>query len=89
MGQREGGNLRLQHVRVLEDWRIDMNKFNEAAAPFNVDAAADADRTATLSEVAERLRDCLEELDRLQVWRVGAHVSQAISDLEVEICNSL
>ncbi|HEX8193587.1 MAG TPA: hypothetical protein VF552_11885 [Allosphingosinicella sp.] len=66
-----------------------MDKFNDAVTPFQVDAAASQNRTASLSEVAERLRDCLEELDRLQIWRVGAHVSQAISDLEVEICNSL
>jgi chloramphenicol 3-O-phosphotransferase len=66
-----------------------MDKLNDATTPFDVDGAAAKNRTASLSEVAERLRDCLEELDRLQVWRVGAHVSQAISDLEVEICNSL
>lgn len=69
-----------------------MDELNDAAPRFEADgpaAVAGADRTASLSEVAERLRDCLEELDRLQVWRVGAHVSQAISDLEVEICNSL
>ena len=66
-----------------------MDKFNEAPARFEVDGAAVQNRTASMSEVAERLRDCLEELDRLQLWRVGAHVSQAISDLEVEICNSL
>ena len=66
-----------------------MDKINDATTPFQAHSAADSDRTASLSEVAERLRDCLEELDRLQVWRVGAHVSQAISDLEVEICNSL
>lgn len=66
-----------------------MDKLNEASARFEIDGAAAPNRTASLSEVAERLRDCLEELDRLQVWRVGAHVSQAISDLEVEICNSL
>lgn len=66
-----------------------MDKLNDASPRFEVDGAAAQNRTASLSEVAERLRDCLEELDRLQVWRVGAHVSQAISDLEVEICNSL
>jgi chloramphenicol 3-O-phosphotransferase len=66
-----------------------MDKFNDAATAFQADGDALHNRTASLSEVAERLRDCLEELDRLQVWRVGAHVSQAISDLEVEICNSL
>jgi chloramphenicol 3-O-phosphotransferase len=61
-----------------------MNKLNDVSAPA---AGGTIDgRTAALSEVAERLRDCLEELDRLQVWRVGAHVSQALSDLEVEIC---
>lgn len=65
-----------------------MDKFNEASARFEVDAGAPS-RTAELSAVADRLRDCLEELDRLQMWRVGAYVSQAISDLEVEICGSL
>lgn len=65
-----------------------MDKMNEVSAGFEVDGLAD-NRTASLSEVAEKLRDCLEELDRLQVWRVGAHVSQALSDLEVEICASL
>jgi chloramphenicol 3-O-phosphotransferase len=65
-----------------------MDKFNDVSPRFEVDGAAQ-NRTAALSEVAEKLRDCLEELDRLQVWRVGAHVSQAISDLEVEICGSL
>ncbi|HEX8644689.1 MAG TPA: hypothetical protein VF702_12335 [Allosphingosinicella sp.] len=66
-----------------------MDKLNDASSRFEVDGAAAKNRTASLSDVAERLRDCLEELDRMQVWRVGAHVSQAISDLEVEICNSL
>lgn len=65
-----------------------MDKLNDVSAGFEVDALADT-RTSSLSEVAEKLRDCLEELDRLQVWRVGAHVSQALSDLEVEICSSL
>jgi chloramphenicol 3-O-phosphotransferase len=65
-----------------------MDKLNDVSAPFGADAAA-GNRTAELSAVADRLRDCLEELDRLQVWRVGAHVSQALSDLEVEICSSL
>ncbi len=65
-----------------------MDKLNDVSAGFEVDALAQ-NRTASLSEVAEKLRDCLEELDRLQVWRVGAHVSQALSDLEVEICGSL
>ena len=65
-----------------------MDKFNDVSQRFDVDGLAQ-NRTASLSEVAEKLRDCLEELDRLQVWRVGAHVSQAISDLEVEICASL
>ena len=66
-----------------------MDKFEDASPRFEVDGAVAQGRTAALSEVAERLRDCLEELDRLQVWRVGAHVSQAISDLEIEICNSI
>jgi hypothetical protein len=65
-----------------------MDKLNDVSGRFEVDPATD-NRTASLSEVADKLRDCLEELDRLQVWRVGAHVSQAISDLEVEICGSL
>lgn len=66
-----------------------MDKLNDALARFEVDAAVSPNRTAELSAIADRLRDCLEELDRLQVWRVGAHVSHAISDLEVEIVNSL
>jgi hypothetical protein len=66
-----------------------MDKTNDVAPRPDVDGAAARDRAACLSEVAERLRGCLDELDRLQVWRVGAHVSQAISDLEVEICNAL
>jgi len=65
-----------------------MDKLNDVSAKFEVDGAAD-NRVAAMSAVADRLRDCLEELDRLQVWRVGAHVSQALSDLEVEICSSL
>lgn len=65
-----------------------MDKLNDVSAGFEADALA-GNRTASLSEVAEKLRDCLEELDRLHVWRVGAHVSQALSDLEVEICSSL
>lgn len=65
-----------------------MDKVNEVSARFEVGSAVES-RTASLSEVADKLRDCLEELDRLQVWRVGAYVSQALSDLEVEICASL
>ena len=65
-----------------------MDKLNDVSAKFEVDGIAD-DRVAAMSAVADRLRDCLEELDRLQVWRVGAHVSQALSDLEVEICSSI
>ena len=62
-----------------------MNKLNDVSTAAEAGGTIDG-RTAALSEVAERLRVCLEELDRLQVWRVGAHVSQALSDLEVEIC---
>lgn len=65
-----------------------MDKLNDVSARFEVEGVAD-NRTAAMSAVAERLRECLDELDRLQVWRVGAHVSQALSDLEVEICSSL
>ncbi|HYJ30097.1 MAG TPA: hypothetical protein VEW25_07130 [Allosphingosinicella sp.] len=65
-----------------------MDKLNDMSARFEVDGLAD-NRTAAMSAVADRLRDCLQELDRLQVWRVGAHVSQALSDLEVEICSSV
>jgi|GEM_PF-3345055 len=65
-----------------------MDKLNDVSARFEVDGLA-GNRTAELSVVADKLRDCLEDLDRLQVWRVGAHVSQAISDLEVEICSTL
>lgn len=66
-----------------------MDNLHDAAPRLEADGIAAHHRSASLSEVAERLRDCLEELDRLQVWRVGAHVSQAISDLEIEICDSL
>jgi hypothetical protein len=65
-----------------------MDKLNDVSGRFEVDGLVE-NRTAALSDVAEKLRLCLEELDRLQVWRVGAHVSQAISDLEVEICATL
>lgn len=65
-----------------------MDKLNDVSARFEVDGLAD-NRTAELSAIADKLRECLVDLDRLQVWRVGAHVSQAISDLEVEICSSL
>ncbi|HEX8653764.1 MAG TPA: hypothetical protein VF693_00885 [Allosphingosinicella sp.] len=65
-----------------------MDKLNDVSTAFQADVAA-GDRTAALSEIADKLRDALEELDRLQVWRVGAHVSHALSDLEVEICASL
>ncbi|HEX8363924.1 MAG TPA: hypothetical protein VD887_02825 [Allosphingosinicella sp.] len=65
-----------------------MDKLNDVSAAFQADIVA-GDRTAALSAVAEKLRDALEELDRLQIWRVGAHVSQALSDLEIEICASL
>jgi hypothetical protein len=62
-----------------------MDKLNDASHRFVVDGAG-RNRIASMSDVAEKLRDCLEELDRLQAWRVGAHVSHALSDLEVEIC---
>ena len=64
-----------------------MDKLNTVSVRFESGGMADS-RTAALSEVAEKLRDCLENLDKLQAWRVGAHVSQAISDLEIEICAS-
>lgn len=65
-----------------------MDKLNDASQRFVVDSIGE-DRIASMSDVAGKLRDCLEELDRLQIWRVGAHVSQAISELESEICASL
>ena len=65
-----------------------MDKLNDVSARFEADVTAE-NRTAAMSAVAEKLRDCLEELDRLQLWRVGANVSHALSDLEVEICSSL
>jgi hypothetical protein len=65
-----------------------MDKLNDASHRFVVGSAG-LNRTASMSEIAEKLRDCLEELDRLQVWRAGANVSQALSDLEIEICASL
>lgn len=65
-----------------------MDKLNDASRRFGVDSI-DLQRTVAMSAVAGRLRDCLDELDRLHVWRVGAHVSQAISELESEISGSL
>ena len=62
-----------------------MDKLNDASQQFVVEALS-RNRVSEMSEVASRLRDCLEELDRLQIWQVGAHVSQALSELETEIC---
>jgi hypothetical protein len=62
-----------------------MDKLNDASHRFVVDSLGQ-NRVASMSDVAEKLRDCLEELDRLKAWKVGAHVSLAISDLEIEIC---
>lgn len=66
-----------------------MDNLHDAPPRPEVGGVAGEQRSASLSEVAERLRDCLEELDRLKAWRAGAHVSQALTDLELEICNSL
>lgn len=65
-----------------------MDKVSDVSQRFVVDGSGQA-RITSMSHVADRLRDCLEELDRLEVWGVGAHVSQALSDLEVEICASV
>ncbi len=65
-----------------------MDKLNDASQQFVVDAIA-RNRVSDMSEIAGRLRDCLDELDRLQLWQVAAHVSQALSELETEICTIL
>jgi len=62
-----------------------MDKLNDASQHFVVEALS-RNRLSDMSDIAGRLRDCLEELDRLQVWQVAAHVSQALSELETEIC---
>lgn len=62
-----------------------MDKLNDASQQFVVDALSRT-RLSEMSDVAGKLRDCLEELDRLQIWQVAAHVSQALSELETEIC---
>ena len=62
-----------------------MDKLNDASQQFVVETFS-RNRLSEMSDVAGRLRDCLEELDRLQVWQSGAHVSQALSVLETEIC---
>lgn len=65
-----------------------MDKPKDASQRFVADSIG-LKRTVAMSAVAGKLRDCLDELDRLQVWRVGAHVSQALSELESEISSSL
>lgn len=62
-----------------------MDKLNDASQQFVVETLS-RNRLSDMSDIAGRLRDCLEELDRLQIWQVGAHVSQALSELETEIC---
>ena len=65
-----------------------MDKLNDASQQFVVEALS-RNRLSDMSDVASRLRDCLEELDRLQIWQVAAHVSQALAELETEICASV
>ena len=40
------------------------------------------DRAARMADLADRLGLCLEELDRMSLWDVGAHLSMAIDTLE-------
>lgn len=42
------------------------------------------DHAARLAEITDRMRTCLQELDRLQLWKAGAHLTLAIATLEVE-----
>lgn len=65
-----------------------MDKLNDASQQFVADSAAST-RISAMTDVAGTLRDCLEELDRLQLWQVAAHISQAVSELETEICAAL
>ena len=40
------------------------------------------DRAARMADLSDRLGLCLEELDRMSLWDVGAHLSMAIDTLE-------
>ena len=40
------------------------------------------DRRARVREVAERMRDCLDALDDLGMWKGGAHLDQALAEVE-------
>jgi len=40
------------------------------------------DRAARVADLADRLGTCLDELDRLRLWDVGAHLSMAVDTLE-------
>jgi len=39
-------------------------------------------RAVRIAEVADRLESCLNDLDRLDQWEAGAHLSMAIAALE-------
>ena len=39
------------------------------------------DRAARMADLSDRLGLCLDELDRMSLWDVGAHLSMAIEAL--------
>lgn len=48
-------------------------------------AAPTADRlehAARAADIADRMRACLDELDRLGLWKAGAYLDQALHELE-------
>lgn len=61
-----------------------MDNSDDAALPeINVGAlAAIEDDPAAMEELIAGLRTCLDRLDALQLWTAGAHVSQALHEVE-------
>lgn len=58
--------------------------FHRRSTPTTPWDPRDASRSARLRRMATVLIQCREELDSLQAWQAGAHLSQAISQLEQE-----
>ena len=42
------------------------------------------DRAARTLTIKSALQSCLEELDKLALWRTGAHVTMALASIETE-----
>ncbi|MFN3945315.1 MAG: hypothetical protein ACK4K7_10330 [Allosphingosinicella sp.] len=61
-----------------------MDKFNDSSPPRGQFAQA-GDRAAAIARLLARLRDCLEDLDRLELWSPAAHVSHGIALLQEEL----